>query len=209
MTAPRPRARRPAPKDHTPERVLAVAAVAALLLVAVVSATLIVHATSGGGDATPAALAPTPTRTPSPTPTPRPKPTPVPLTAAQRTERAAAVSIVDSRGFSVVRLADYDPRKTLRVLIGRQRAGGAELAFFFVDGDYIGNDTTDPSAKLRVAHQGDLTVTLAYGIYAPGDAPAKPTGTPVKVRFRWDGTRLSPVDAIPDPSLRTPGRQTQ
>ena len=73
--------------------------------------------------------------------------------------------------------SDYDPRKTLRVLIGRTTSG-SHLAFFFVNGDYIGNDAQDPSAKLRVAKRGDLAVTLAYGIYAPGDARGQADGRP-------------------------------
>ena len=211
MTEPprgRPGARRPAQRDHTPERVLAFAGVAGLLLVAIVSVVLVVRAARGDNNE-PAAAVPTPTSTPKPTPTATPKPTPPPLNAAQRQERTAAADIVKSRGFEVTHLRDYDPRKTLRVLIGRQTSGGAELAFFFVNGDYIGNDATEPSAKLKLAKQGDLQVTLAYGIYAPGDQPNKPTGGPVKVRFHWDGARLAPVDPLPDPSQRTPGRQVQ
>jgi hypothetical protein len=104
-------------------------------------------------------------------------------------------------------LKDYDPRKTLRVLVGRT-SSGSHLAFFFVNGDYIGNDAQDASAKLRVAKHGDLQVTLAYGIYAPGDEQDKPTGGPVRVRFMWDGVRLAPQDPLPPPEQRTPGRQT-
>jgi hypothetical protein len=195
------------PPDHlTPERVLALAGVAGLLLVGLVSLILILGS-GGGDDEETAAVAPTATATPKPTPTAEPKPTPVPLTAEQKQERKAAADVVASRGFDVVRLKDYDPRKTLRVLIGRTTSG-SHLAFFFVNGDYIGNDAQDPSAKLSVAKRGDLVTTLAYGTFAPGDEPGKPTGGPVKVRFKWDGTRLAPQDPMPTPEERTPGRQT-
>ena len=63
--------------------------------------------------------------------------------------------------------------------------------------------------ELRLAKQGDLQVSLAYGIYAPGDASDKPTGGPVRVRFKWDGATLAPVDPLPPPEQRTPGRQVE
>ena len=203
----RPGARPEAPHNLTPERILALAGVAGLLLIGLISFILVVGAAGGVDDEQEVASEPTATATPSPTPTPKPTPTPVPLTPEQKAERQAAAEVVASRGFEVVRLKDYDPRKTLRVLIGRTTSG-SHLAFFFVNGDYIGNDATDPSAKLRVARRGDLAVTLAYGIYAPGDAPDAPSGGPVRVRFTWDGTRLAPQDPLPPPEQRTPGRQT-
>jgi LppP/LprE lipoprotein len=195
-----------APDHLTPERVLALAGVAGLLLVGVIVFILVAGAAGGDGNDTEVAAQPTATATPTPTATAKPKPTPVPLTAEQKAERQAAADIVASRGFEVVRLKDYDPRKTLRVLIGRSTSG-SELAFFFVNGDYIGNDAQDPSAIMKVARKGDLTVTIAYRIYAPGDAQDKPTGGPVRVRFTWDGTRLVPQDPLPPPEQRTPGRQ--
>jgi len=197
-------------RDRLPERVLGLAGLAALLLVLAVSISLVSSAIRGDGDgeqeATASATA-TPTATPEPTRTPRPRPTPEPLSAGERTERTAAAEVVRSRGFEVTRLRDWDPDDTLRVLIGRSTTGG-ELAFFFVNGDYIGNDSGDPSASLRVRRTRDLTATLTYRTYAPGDDADKPTGDRVDVRFTWDGARLTPASALPDPSLRTPGRQT-
>ena len=203
----RPGDRAAPPHNLTPERILALAGVGGLLLVGLISLILVVGAAGGDDGEEEVAAQPTATATPSPTPTPKPTPTPIPLTPEQKAERQAAADVVASRGFEVVRLKDYDPRKTLRVLIGRTTSG-SHLAFFFVNGDYIGNDAQDPSAALRVAKRGDLQVTLAYGIYAPGDAADKPTGGPVRVRFMWDGTRLTPQDPLPVPEQRTPGRQT-
>jgi hypothetical protein len=199
---------RPAARGHhlTPERILALAGVGGLLVVGLISLILVLGAAGGGDEEDLGAAGPAATATATPTPTPKPKPTPVPLTAAQKQERQAAAEIVSSRGFEVVRLKDYDPRKTLRVLIGRS-SSGSRLAFFFVNGDYIGNDAQDPSARVRVTKVADLQVTLAYRIYAPGDDQDAPTGGPVSVRFRWDGTRLTPQDPLPPPEQRTPGRQ--
>ena len=204
----RPGERPATPHNLTPERMLALAGVGGLLLVGLISLILVVGAAGGDDPESEVTAQATATATATPTPTPEPTPTPVPLTAQQKAERQAAADVVTSRGFEVVRLGDYDPRKTLRVLIGRTTEG-SHMAFFFVNGDYIGNDSTDPSAKLRLAKQGDLRVTLAYRIYAPGDEPDKPTGGPVRVRFTWDGATLAPQDPLPPPEQRTPGRQVQ
>src|SRR5215210_7997224 len=92
--------RGPAPRDHTPERVLALAGVAALLGVFIVMISLISGASGDGNDGSGEQVATAteqPTRTPDPTPTAKPKPTPVPLTAEERTERQAAADVVASR----------------------------------------------------------------------------------------------------------------
>jgi hypothetical protein len=189
--------------------VLAVAGTAGLLGVLLICVILI---TGGGGgrsaDLLPTA-APTVTRKPKPTPTParaaRPTPAAVVLTQQERQERQAAADVVSSRGFKVVRLRDYHPQDTLRVLIGRT-ATGSYMAFYFVRTDYIGNDSTSTSGLLTVRSTSDVSTTLRYGIYQPGDTPGKPSGPPVDVKFTWDGVRLTPQSAVPDPSQRTPGR---
>lgn len=160
-------------------RLLAVAGVAGLMAAGLFMLVSIVSALSG--DAEQEARAPL--ATPEPTPTPKPKPTPVPLTAEQRSQRRAAAEIVRGRGFEVVRLRDYDPRRELRVLLGRD-GGGGRLAFFFVDDTYVGNDRPTVSEKLRVKRTGERQVTLTYD----GDTD---------VRFRWDGATLAPRDPLP------------
>lgn len=167
--------------EPTRQRALAVAGVTALMIVALTMLILVASAINGDEEtevATPAA-----TGTPQPTPTARPKPTPVPLTADQREARRTAAALVESKGFDVVRLRDYDPRRKLRVLIGEENAGN-RLAFFFVDDRYIGNDRTTTSPKLKVERAGNVQVTLTYE-----------DGT--DVRFKWDGTSLVPQDPLP------------
>src|SRR4051794_25349160 len=106
-------ARGRAPRDHTPERVLAAAGVLALLVVFAVIVSLIANAVRGDGSSeqqASVAAQPTVTPTPKPTRTPKPKPTPKPLTAGELTERRAAEQVVQSRGFDVVRRHDWDPK---------------------------------------------------------------------------------------------------
>ena len=192
---------RPAPHDQTPERLLALAGVAGLLAVLVVSIVLVLHA-AGGDDPEQASASvsgtPAPTATPTPTSTPKPRKTPVPLTAAERAQRSAAADVVASRGFKVVRLRDYDPDDTLRVLIGRTTAGGY-MAFFFVGEDYIGNDSRDVSRGLAVRRTSDLTTTLRYTLAATAGGDR---ADHQDVRFTWDGVRLTPESALPDLTQR-------
>ena len=169
-------------EETSRRRALAVAGVTGLMVVALWM--LIMVASAFNGDDEPeVAATPAATSTPKPTPTAKPKPTPVPLTPDQRAARDAAAQLVESKGFEVVRKRDYDPRRKLRVLIGEDTAGG-RLAFFFVDGTYIGNDRSSASSELEVKRAGNLQVTLTYD-------------DETDVRFRWDGTRLAPQDPLP------------
>ncbi len=198
MSEPRPGRRQPA--DRKSARVLAAAGVAGLLLVLVVVIALIAGAGGDDGEES-AAAPPAATETAEPTPTEKPKPTPVPLPADQKAERDEAIALVESRGFEVVDKADWMPDDTLQVLIGTTTDGN-EMAFFFVDGTYLGNDSTEVSSKLRVKRTNDLEVTLQYGIYASGDESGKPTGDPITVTFRYSGGVVEPVEAVPAPEQR-------
>jgi hypothetical protein len=107
-------------------------------------------------------------------------------TAAQRHQRAAAVSALSDEGYKPVHLSDYDARHVLRVLIGRGDAG--QRAFFFTRSQYIGNDASEDSRSIRVARAGNKSVALSYAVKG---------GKRVRVLFRWDGRSLSPQTSIP------------
>ncbi len=190
------------PPDPNVSRALAVAGVVGLFVVLI----LIVTTISGGGDDEPeTAAAPTATATPTPKPTrtPKPAPTVTPLTADEKLDRQNDIDVVRSRGFEIVKKRDWKPDDTLQVLIGKSSSGG-ELAFFFVDGQYLGNDSSDTSAKLRVKATDDISVTLDYGVYEPGDSADDPSGDSIAVEFRYEGGQVSPASAIPDVSQRNP-----
>ena len=197
MSEPRPGRRQPA--DRKSARVLAAAGVTGLLLVFVLVIAIIAGA--GGDEGEETAAAPTPAATVEPTPTEKPRKTPVPLTADQKAERDEAIALVESRGFEVVDEDDWKPDDTLQVLIGRT-SEHHEMAFFFVDGTYLGNDSTDVSSKLRVKRTDDLDVTLQYGIFEPGDEPNEPTGEPITVTFRYEGGAVQPIEAVPSTEQR-------
>lgn len=74
--------------------------------------------------------------------------------------------------------------------------GYVRLAFFFVNGRYIGTDTSQPSAIIHYVRGGNEMITLRYAIYRPNDPMCCPTRS-ANVRYHWTGHRLVPLDPIP------------
>ena len=85
-----------------------------------------------------------------------------------------------------MRVADWHPEDTLRVLIGRDDSG-AERAFFFVKRKFVGNDDAAASASVRVASTRENGVTLTYRLYRPNDEPCCPKGERVRVALPLAG----------------------
>ena len=113
---------------------------------------------------------------------------------------AAAAAVVQAHGYTPDETSQYHPDQTLRVLVGT-RTGSADgydqLAFFFVDGRYIGTDAKEPSASVKVVSQGDTEVALAYPLYRPKDPLSSPGGGQATVRFQLDNGSLVALDPIP------------
>jgi len=150
------------------------------------------------------------TTAPSTTPTvttPSTRTAPEPSTGGASADAAGAVATVKRQGYTVPDASTYKSGDTLRVLIG-VRAGSADgrvqQAFFFVGGRYIGTDTKDPSAAIRVVGQDDTTVTLRYALYRRGDPLCCPHAGHADVRYQLDNGRLSPLDPIPSASGTAP-----
>jgi LppP/LprE lipoprotein len=118
------------------------------------------------------------------------------LTPAQKAARRSAVTTLDEQGFRPVRVADWHPEHTLRVLIGRDEAG-AERAFFFVKRRFVGNDDAAASASVRVSAARENGVTLTYRLYGSTDQSCCPKGDRVKVTFRWKDGTLVPAGDVP------------
>ena len=113
---------------------------------------------------------------------------------------SAAVAAVRAKGYTPNDTSVYHPSQTLRVLIGtRNRSAGAfdEQAFFFVDGRFIGTDSSQPSATLSVVAQSDTEVTLAYPLYRSDDHVCCPSGGQARVRFQLNNGKLAALDPIP------------
>lgn len=118
----------------------------------------------------------------------------------------AAEAVVHAHGYTPEDPSDYHPNQTLRVLIGvstSSNQGFARLAYFFVDGRYLGTDSTQPSAQVSVVAQSDTEVTLAYSLYRPSDPLCCPGGGQTKVRFQLNNGQLQSLDPIPPVSSKT------
>jgi LppP/LprE lipoprotein len=118
----------------------------------------------------------------------------------------AAVAVVKAHGYTPSETSTYNPANTLRVLVGARTDssdGYGQQAFFFVDGRYIGTDTKEPSASVKVVGQSDTEVTLAYSLYKPGDPLSHPSGGEATVRFQLNNGRLVALNPIPPSSSST------
>jgi LppP/LprE lipoprotein len=126
--------------------------------------------------------------------------------AASAEGLGAAVAVVRAHGYTAGDTSDYHPNQTLRVLVGtgaQSNDGYDKQAFFFVDGRYIGTDSSRPSAMVSVVAQSDTEVTLAYSLYRSSDPLCCPGGGQAKVRFQLDNGHLTPLDPIPPVSSTT------
>jgi hypothetical protein len=115
-----------------------------------------------------------------------------------------AVALVKAHGYTAGETSTYRPEQTLRVLVGTRTGssdGYGQQAFFFVDGRYIGTDTSEPSANVKVVGQSDTEVTLAYPVYKAGDPLSKPSGEKT-VRFQLNNGHLVALGSIPSASQR-------
>jgi hypothetical protein len=121
-------------------------------------------------------------------------------------EAAAAVAVVKTHGYTPSDVSQYRPRQTLRVLVGT-RSGSADgydqRAFFFLDGTYLGTDSSEPSASIRVLAQSDTEVVLAYPLYRSHDPLCCPSGGQSTVHFQLNDGRLVPLQPIPPSNSAT------
>jgi hypothetical protein len=176
-----------------PRRIAGVLATGALLAIAVAILTMILPDSSS---APPETAANAPAATPSPAAKKQKAPArPAGLTPAQKRARTAAVGLMRTQGYLPVRLRDYYPHHTLRVLLGYRagESGGPRRAFFFSGGQLLGTDSTAPSSNLKVVKSGKRWVALSYGIYSPGDSSCCPSNGHVTVRYALSGSAVTPV----------------
>jgi hypothetical protein len=124
---------------------------------------------------------------------------------------SGATALVRAKGFTPNNTSDYHSNQALRVLIGTRTGssdGYGQQAFFFVNGRYIGTDSNQPSATLRVVAQGDTEVTLAYPLYRKNDPLSSPSGGQRQVSFQLNNGKLVALGPIP-PASSTSGLSRQ
>lgn len=113
---------------------------------------------------------------------------------------SGAEAVLQARGYTANDASAYHSGQALRVLVGTRTGSGdgyGQQAFFFVNGHFLGTDSSQPSATVRVASQSDTEVTLEYPLYKRSDPLCCPGGGKASVRFRLDNGRLAPLDPIP------------
>jgi len=196
----RDRLRRRSPVARWTGRVLGLLGTAAVLAVGVVAATMVA---SAGDDEV---VSPAPAATPTPEAAGGRKDAAPRLTRAQREERRQAVDEVRRQGYAAAALGDYKVDHLLRVLIGKPvgTTPPGMRAFFFVDGEYIGQDATTPSGRIRAGRQLEREITIVYRLYRPGDEACCPKGKETRVHYRWNGEALEPREPIPPAAERLP-----
>lgn len=114
-----------------------------------------------------------------------------------------AAAVLKARGYAPAETSQYHANQTLRVLIGTKAGssdGYDQQAFFFVGGRYIGTDTKEPSASVKVLSQSDTEVTLAYPLYRAGDPLASPSAGQATVHFQLNNGKLAALNPIPPAS---------
>jgi len=113
---------------------------------------------------------------------------------------SAAVAELQAHGYTPNDTSQYHANQTLQVLVGTKSSssdGYDQQAFFFLSGRYIGTDTKEPSASVKVLAQSDTEVTLAYPLYRQGDPLSSPSAGEASVRFQLDDGKLVALDPIP------------
>jgi hypothetical protein len=141
--------------------------------------------------------------TPTDTSTTRTAPEPSftePEQGAKSGTLGAAVASLRARGYTPNDTSEYHSGQTLRVLVGSRTGstdGYGQQAFFFVDGHYLGTDTKEASAKLKVVSQDDTEVAIAYPLYRAGDPLCCPGGGQRVVHFALNNGKLTALDPIP------------
>jgi hypothetical protein len=121
-------------------------------------------------------------------------------------QTAGAAAVVVAHGYTPTDVSDYHPTQTLRVLVGARTGsadGYAQRAFFFLDGRYLGTDSSQPSASIHVVSQSDTEVVLAYALYRSHDSLCCPSGGQAVVHFQLNDGTLVPLQPLPPASSAT------
>jgi hypothetical protein len=194
--------RRRSPVARWTGRLLGLIGTAALLAVGVLAGSMILSA----GDDDVVSNAPAATPTPTPVAGQEVKAGKPKLTRAQREQRRRAVDEVRRQGYTPASLDDYKEDHLLRVLIGKPVGSTPPgmRAFFFVDDEYIGQDATTASGRIRPGRQLEREITIVYTLYEPGDQLCCPDGDVERVHYRWNGEALEPREPIPPAGERLP-----
>jgi hypothetical protein len=119
-----------------------------------------------------------------------------------------ALAVVRERGYFPTDTSGYDPGNSPAVLLGVRTGsadGTAQRAFFFAAGRFVGTDTPDDSAGIRIDSIRPPVIALSYQLFNPKDPQCCATAGTTRIRYRWDGRRVAPLDPIPPSSISARG----
>ena len=108
-------------------------------------------------------------------------------------------AVVAAHGYAPSSPSTYNPQNTLQVVVATNQLG-LQKAFFFVNGRYIGTDTSAASRSVSLVGQSDTEVTLGYALVHPDGSSA---GT-AQVSYALNNGQLSPLDPIPTANPTAP-----
>jgi len=109
---------------------------------------------------------------------------------------AKALDRIRRAGHEVVEKVGLQGAELVEALNGAQ-------ALLVRGGTKVTGDVLRATTTLKVVvRAGNRSVALSYRLFAEGDKPCCPTGTKVRVLFRFDGEKLAPQTAIPPSAQR-------
>lgn len=111
---------------------------------------------------------------------------------------ANEIACIKNKGYSV---SGTTPTATVKTTSGdtltawittatQSQDGHNHLVFFFLNGKYIGTDTTKPSLEITSAKAAGNGIAVTYPVYKKSDSFANPTGTSVTITYTWNGSKL-------------------
>jgi hypothetical protein len=115
---------------------------------------------------------------------------------------------VRKRGYYPTDTSGYGSGTPPAVVLGVRKGsadGTAQRAFFFAAGRFVGTDTADDSAGIRIDSARPPVIALAYRLFDPKDPQCCATAGTTIVRYRWDGRRIVPLEPIPPSSISARG----
>jgi len=132
-----------------------------------------------------------------------------PAAAAKDPRLVRAEAFVDKRCPAAEREIStqmWVPSFGFNALYGNCRAGDGrdQHVWFFERGRFVGTDAPNSSHYIVGLWRDDTTIAFLYVLYRQSDPEAAPTGGGAIVRFRWAGSRVRRLDAMP-PRAFAPG----
>lgn len=126
-------------------------------------------------------------------------------TTTSQSSDASEIVLIKKKGYSPIRktpnaITQTRSGDTLAAWITiaiQSQDGYNQLVFFFLNGKYLGTDTTKPSAEITSVKAAGNGIAVTYPVYEKNDSFSNPTGEPVTITYTWNGSELVPNKPYP------------